>query len=138
VINLAIRYALLGLLSWHPFTGYELKKMISSSAIFYWSGSYNQIYNTLIHLLNEGFVTSEVQYGESSPTKKVYTITDAGLSNLKNWVLSGPEIPELRNTFLIQLAWADQLSGAELDALAGKYEEEISLALLMQQEKNRR
>ena len=40
---MAIRYAILGLLSWRPFTGYDLKKMIGDSVFLYWSGNNNQI-----------------------------------------------------------------------------------------------
>ncbi len=75
---------------------------------------------------------------ESLPAKKVYSITVAGRDQLRNWVMSSPEPPELRNIFLIQLSWADQLSKAELDDLLERYAEEIRVQLLMQQENNRR
>jgi DNA-binding PadR family transcriptional regulator len=48
----------------------------------------------LVELLAEGFVTNEIQHQESSPSKKIYTITKEGLEELKEWVLSSPELPE--------------------------------------------
>ncbi len=135
---MTIKYAILGLLSWKPFTGYELKKVIAESAAMYWSGNNNQIYRTLVQLLEEELVTNQVQYQENSPMKKVYSITENGLMELKKWVGSAPELPEFKNVFLIQLAWADLLSFEELNALLLKYEEEVRLQLLMQQEKARR
>jgi DNA-binding PadR family transcriptional regulator len=135
---MSLKYAILGLLSWQPFTGYDLKKLFTDFPVFYWSGNNNQIYTTLVQLLKEELVTHEVQYQEKYPPKKIYSITDRGLTELRNWVLSNPSPPELRNTFLIQLAWAHQLSPEELDQLLAKYEYEVQMQLLMQQEKKRR
>jgi PadR family transcriptional regulator, regulatory protein AphA len=133
-----IKYAILGFLSWQPFTGYEIKKMIIDSAGFYWSGNNNQIYTSLVQLHKEDLVTSEVQPQERYPARKVYSITDAGRIELKKWVLAPPELPQLRKTFLVQLAWADQLESAELDNLLEKYESEINLHMLMLREHLRR
>ncbi|MNE74001.1 Transcriptional regulator PadR-like family protein [compost metagenome] len=60
----------------------------------YWSGNNNQSYKALIELLNEGYVTNEVQHQENLPSKKIYTITAAGQQELRRWVLSYPERPE--------------------------------------------
>ena len=133
-----IKYAILGFLSWQTFTGYDLKKVFTDSEFIYWSGNNNQIYRTLMEIQREGLVTSEVQHQENYPSRKVYTITQEGLSELRNWVLSTPELPQIRNTFLIQLAWADQLQSDELDELLDKYEYEINMQLLMRQERDRR
>lgn len=135
---MTIKYAILGFLSWQPLTGYDLKKMFAGLTAFYWSGNNNQIYKTLVQLLEEGLVTYEVQYQENSPPKKIYTITEQGLGALREWVLSAPQLPEFRNTFLIQLAWADQLKQAELENLLEKYETEVAQQILMEQEKSRR
>ncbi|HOO28836.1 MAG TPA: DUF4180 domain-containing protein [Lachnospiraceae bacterium] len=135
---MTINHAILGLLSWKPATGYELKKIFEESSFLYWSGNNNQIYRSLLQLLEEGLVTGELQYQEASPSKKVYTITDEGKEELKKWMLSAPEAPEFKKPFLIQLAWADLLSEEELKTLFLKYENEIRLCLLMEQEKKRR
>ncbi len=129
-----IQYAILGLLSWRPLSGYDLKRIISESEVFYWSGNNNQIYTALIRLHAEGLVTRQVQIQESLPAKKIYSITQAGRDELRRWVLSTAALPEVRSTFLIQLAWADALTAGELDALLGRYEAEIDLKLRMQQE----
>ncbi|MDM5277493.1 DUF4180 domain-containing protein [Paenibacillus taichungensis] len=135
---MSIQYALLGLLSWRSATGYELKKIIEESSTMYWSGNNNQIYKSLVQLLDEGLVTNEIQHQESTPSKKIYSITEKGLASLREWVLSEPETPEFKNTFLVQLAWADQLSNEELNELFIQYESRISMQLAFQQEKIRR
>ena len=128
-----IRYAILGLLSWQPLSGYDLKKIISESEVFYWSGNNNQIYTALIRLHDAGLVTRQVQQQESLPAKKIYSITQQGREDLRRWVLSTIELPEVHKTFLIQLACAEGLTSQELDALLGRYEDEISLKLRMQE-----
>ena len=133
---MAIRYALLGLLSWRPATGYDLKKMIAESSFLYWSGNNNQIYTTLVELHHEGLVSNEVQQQEHYPARKVYTITEKGQAELRQWVQAAPELPQLRSSFLIQLAWADQLAPGELDTLLAKYEYEVQMQVLMLQEKS--
>lgn len=130
---MTIEYAILGLLSWKPLSGYDLKKIIADSDVFYWSGNNNQIYKSLVILHKAEMVTQEVQYQESLPAKKLYTITDKGIAALRGWIRSTPELPEVRSTFLVQLAWSDMLSDEELDALLVKYEEEVSVRLRMQE-----
>jgi DNA-binding PadR family transcriptional regulator len=128
-----LRSTILGLLSWKPFSGYDLKRIISNSEVFYWSGNNNQIYKSLIALEKEGLVTYQVQIQESLPAKKIYTITDQGLSELRQSLLADPEMPEMRKGFLIQLAWAEVLSDEEILALLRKYEDEITDQLRMRQ-----
>lgn len=131
---MSINYAILGILSYQSLTGYDLKKIIQDSPFMYWSGNNNQIYKSLLELLDEGLVTHEVHHQESSPSKKIYTITKDGLAELKNWVLATAEPPEFKKTFLIQLAWADLLSTDELNTLLSGYEHQVKMQLLMQKE----
>ena len=132
---MSIKYAILGLLSWRPLTGYDLKKLFTDSVALYWSGNNNQIYRTLVDLHEEGLVTQEIQHQENYPSRKIYSITDKGVSRLKKWVRSKPELPDLKNAFLIQLEWGDLLEPHELDALAGEYEDEVLMQLKMLQAK---
>ncbi len=135
---MSIENSILGLLSWKPATGYELKKIFEESSILYWSGNNNQIYKALSALLDEGFVTYEVQHRDGAPSRKVYTITEEGMMELNKWVMSAPEAPEFRKPFLTQLAWAGALKEHELDSLLAGYEKELMIQLLMEQEKKRR
>jgi PadR family transcriptional regulator AphA len=135
---MTIKYAMLGFLSWRSLSGYDLKKMFADSELFYWSGNNNQIYRTLVQLHQEGLVAQEVQYQENYPARKVYTITDQGLAELRQWLLSPPELPQYRNSFLVQLAWADQLAPGELDGLLAQYEHELHMQVLMRRERERR
>lgn len=135
---MSINFAILGVLSWKSSTGYELKKIFEDSSFMYWSGNNNQIYKALINMLDEEFVTSEVIHQDSSPSKKIYTITEKGRKALKEWVMSSPEAFEIKKTFLVQLAWSDMLSSEELNELLTKYENELKIQLIMHHENNKR
>jgi PadR family transcriptional regulator, regulatory protein AphA len=128
-----LRSTILGLLSWKPSSGYDLKRIISDSDIFYWSGNNNQIYKSLLELQHDGLVTCQVQVQEHLPAKKIYSITGKGLSELYQSLLAAPELPELHKGFIIQLAWAEILSDEEVLVLLEKYEDEVTNRLRMYQ-----
>ena len=97
-------------------------------------GSSNQIYRTLVTLHEEGLVTREIEDQESGPSRKIYTITPEGELALKAWLMSPPDLPEIKNTFLTRIAWADQLTDDELDTMLATYQEEVNLRWIMQHE----
>jgi DNA-binding PadR family transcriptional regulator len=133
-----IKYVILGFLSRSSLTGYDLKKIFAESLTLHWSGNNNQIYRTLVDLYQAGLVTKEVEYQESLPARKLYTITERGMVELRQWLLSTPELPQLRHAFLLQLNWADQLSPHELQQVLGNYDEELEAYWLMLCEQRKR
>jgi Predicted transcriptional regulators len=135
---MTIRETILGFLSWKPFTGYELKKLFADSLSFYWSGNSNQIYGSLIQLHKDGDVSIELQAQDKYPTRKVYAITQKGREALHAWLKSEPALPETRELFHIQLAWAEPLSPAELDSLFESYELLLANQITMCKETARR
>lgn len=130
---MSINYAILGMLSYKSMTGYDLKKIIQDSAFMPWSGNNNQIYKSLMELLDKGFVTNVVEHQEGSPSKKIYTITSEGHSALKEWVLSTSEPSEMKKPFLVQLACSKQLNTDELKTLIDGYQSQVKMQLVMAQ-----
>ena len=128
-----LRSTLLGLLNWQPASGYDLKRIISNSEIFYWSGNNNQIYKSLLELQKEGLVTCQVQLQESLPARKIYSITAEGLDALRQSLLAAPAAPERHNSFLIQLAWAELLPDEAVLSLLEQYAQEVAVRLQMVQ-----
>lgn len=135
---MSIRHALLGFLSVRPLAGWDLKQLVSDSGFLPWSGNNNQIYRTLVDLHREGLVSLEVLPQERLPPRKVYQLADPGRAELRRWLLTEPEPPTLRSTFLLQLAWADLLSAAELESLLERYQAEIQAQHDMSVEQARR
>ena len=50
------QFAVLGLLSWQPMSGYTIKKLIEMGLTQFWSESYGQLYPTLEKLVETGLV----------------------------------------------------------------------------------
>lgn len=80
-------YALLGLLSIEPMTGYVMKKRVEEALSHFWKTSYGQIYPTVNKFVEEELVTVEVVKNEKGPTSKLYTITEKGILELMEWLV---------------------------------------------------
>src|SRR5262245_3827330 len=108
----AITPVVLGLLSFGPRSGYDIKASVDRSTRFFWAASYGQIYPELRSLEDRGLIE-----GEDSPTgrrrRRVYRITAAGRGALVEWLASPIETIELRDESLLRLFFADALPHAE-------------------------
>ena len=124
-----LRATMLGLLNQKPSSGYDLKRIIAESDLFFWSGNNNQIYKILLELQQEQLVTCVVETQPSLPARKVFSITDKGRAALRRSLLGAPEAPEIHKSFLIQLACADDLTDDELLGLLRQYQAEMENGL---------
>lgn len=95
--------SILGLLSWYPMTGYELKATIEETIGNFWSESFGQIYPELHRLEKEGLVTSALDAGENPKSKRRYAITDAGREALRRWLIQQPKERPPRNELLLKI-----------------------------------
>lgn len=83
---MSLEHGILGYLSIKPSTGYELKKMIDTTASHFWAAEHPQIYKALKTLETRGLVTiKEVSPGRKLE-KKVYELTPAGKKELVRWL----------------------------------------------------
>ena len=53
---MSLDFAILGFLSYSPFTGYDLKKFFDQSVRHFWTADQSQIYRILARLGDEGKV----------------------------------------------------------------------------------
>ena len=97
------QYALLGYLHYKPLSGYDLKKMIDESIKFFWSENYGHIYPVLKRLEKQGYVTRDEEQNPGKPTRKVYTITEAGRTYFGEWMERPPEPEKIRKEILLKL-----------------------------------
>src|SRR5580765_3068336 len=81
---MALRYALLGALADQPRTGYALLKNFEQSLAYAWPASHSQIYPELARLLDEGLIE---QTGSGARNSKTYAVTEAGLADVRRWLL---------------------------------------------------
>ncbi|AOZ93909.1 PadR family transcriptional regulator [Paenibacillus crassostreae] len=79
-------YAILGILTLGPQTGYDIKKQMERSTSYFWNENYGQIYPQLSKLLAKNDVTMQVETQEGKPDRKVYTLTEQGTQTLTAWL----------------------------------------------------
>jgi len=111
---MSLEYAILGFLSYKPFSGYDLKKVFDNSVRHFWYADQSQIYRTLARLTEQGWAEVEVVEQTDRPDRKVYSITPAGQEELRRW-LTGPFPTDAPHSApLIQVFFAGQLSDEEI------------------------
>lgn len=115
-------YALLGLLSIQPMTGYEMKKWVDHSLSHFWKTSYGQIYPTMTKFVKEGLVTVEPVTSDTGPERKLYTLTDKGMATLKAWLAQDTEDFNAKDETLLKFFFSDMLS---IDEVIDKLEKSI-------------
>lgn len=104
-----IKYILLGFLNYQPMTGYDLKQMIDHSTAHFWHAHHSQIYTTLRQMEHDGLVTSQFIYEEGQPNRRMYTISEAGKTELKAW-LEQPlmEMTSIKENLLVRIFFSGQ------------------------------
>jgi DNA-binding PadR family transcriptional regulator len=84
-----VKYGLLALLNRQSMHGYELRRELEDELGQEWAVNYGQIYTTLERLLRGGLVVqSETVQSAEAPDRKLYTVTPAGRSQLRQWFLT--------------------------------------------------
>jgi PadR family transcriptional regulator AphA len=111
---MSLDHAILGFLSYAPFSGYDLKKMFDTSVQHFWPADQSQIYRTLSRLEEQGFAGMEVVHQDDRPDRKVYHITEAGREELRRWLTTPLPPEDIRSAALVQVFFAGQLSDEEI------------------------
>src|SRR3978361_2262643 len=83
--------ALLGLLSIHPMSGYDLRQLIGRSIGHFWSVRYGQIYPALKAMAAAGLVERSTERHAGRPDRFVYSLTKEGRRELREWLRVAPE-----------------------------------------------
>jgi len=90
-----LKYAILGLLSQQPMTGYDIAKEFSTKAFAnFWYATHGQIYPEMRKLVDEGLVEYDIVIQGKALEKKLYTITDAGREDFRSWLLQDEDLPQ--------------------------------------------
>jgi DNA-binding PadR family transcriptional regulator len=104
------KYAILGMLSIAPMSGYDIKKRIEGSISNFWKESYGQIYPILKGLVAEKLVTKTVEKGSGKPDRHVYALTERGRKELQRWLSEGAVPKVERNELLLKLFFGEEVS----------------------------
>ncbi len=111
---MSLDHAILGFLNYHPYSGYDLKKIFDNSIRHFWPADQSQIYRTLARLEENGLAEMERVPQEDRPDRKVYHITESGRAELLRWLSGPPPLGEPRSAPLIQVFFSGQLSDEEI------------------------
>ncbi len=99
------RFALLGMLTIQPMSGYDIRKTVDASIVHFWNESYGQIYPMLKDLARDGLIAPRAG-GDASRNRQEYVITAKGRTALEAWLSAAPGRQLVRNELLLKLFFA--------------------------------
>lgn len=112
---MSIRHSLLALLQDRPRYGYQLRSEFEERTGATWPLNIGQVYTTLDRLERDGLVRND---GDDGDGHVIYSITDAGLMDVRNWFAQPVERSNPpRNELAIKLALAVTLPGVDVAAI---------------------
>jgi DNA-binding PadR family transcriptional regulator len=115
---MSLRYALLGIISKKPVTGYDVVTIFKQKMIYFWSSTHSQIYKELHKMENDNLIAHKLVIQGTLPNKKVYSLTDTGKKDLIRWAIEEPLKPaKIKDEFLIKTTIFPILSVVEINKL---------------------
>ena len=112
-------YAVLGMLSLRPMSGYEIKKTIEGSVSNFWNESFGQIYPMLARLVDAGFATES--RSEADSRRREYRITARGRTALREWLQQPARFQPSRNETLLKIFLAAEVDSEVASEHLGRF-----------------
>lgn len=111
-------YAVLGLLSIAPMSGYDLHQAVDRSVRHLWPISKSHVYAELARLEPLGLIAATDVPQERLPDKRVFRLTEMGEETLDEWLLGGEfEAPQFRLPFLLPALFGHRLGPERIGEL---------------------
>lgn len=113
-------FSLLGFFIDKPSYGYELYKYISKETSFFkiWYLKRSQFYGLLERLFHEGFLSQRMIEGDQYPDRKLFTITETGIEQLDNWLITPVKRGrDMRQEFIAKLFITQNFCKEKIDLL---------------------
>lgn len=107
---MSLPHIILGMLRNGPKSGYDMNKELETVIHYFWEADISRIYRSLNDMKKKGWVDFETVIQEDSPNKKVYSLTETGLKELKQWLSEPGKATSTHNPFLAQLHFCDAIS----------------------------
>ena len=120
-------YVVLGMLSWRPMSGYDIKSVVDRSTRFFWAASYSQIYGELRALRDAGLITAD-DGPQGARRRTAHRITELGRRALRDWLAREPETFELRDEGLLKLFFASADPASAASTIAAKRDRHAEVA----------
>src|SRR5688500_14961954 len=100
---MSLQHLTLGLLKYHPLSGYDLHTACQASVQHFWNTEQSQIYRVLHQLAANGWVEVETIVQADLPNKKLYSLTAAGHAELQRWLATPSPLATTHEAWLGQI-----------------------------------
>lgn len=113
-------YVVLGMLAMRgPSTSYQLKRAVGRSVGYFWPFPHAQLYSEPKRLVELGLL--DVQTEDEGRRRQTFSVTDAGLAALTQWLREPSEEPlQVRDVGELKLFFAELTEPADILALAAR------------------
>ncbi|HWX56354.1 MAG TPA: PadR family transcriptional regulator [Verrucomicrobiae bacterium] len=106
----ASKFAVLGVLSLKPSSGYDVKQFVEGSIGHFWSESYGRIYPLLKEMTADGLITRrQGEKNSGRPERQVYSVTPRGEAALRHWLEQQPRNESPRSELLLKLFFSKRI-----------------------------
>jgi len=110
----ALGYALLGLLQ-KPSSGYDLRKIFSSTSMRTYSDSPGAIYPALRRLEKAGLIRGTIEEGSGLRRRQIFRLTPQGRAELRKWIalpIAREDLGSGLKTIMLRFAFSETAAGA--------------------------
>ena len=115
---MALRNAVMAALLEGEASGYDLAKGFEASVANFWMATPQQLYRELERMESEGLVSARVVQQERRPNKRLFSLTEAGLQVLREYVGEAPAKPlALRDELMVKVQCVDIGDTADFEAV---------------------
>ncbi|MDH6213681.1 PadR family transcriptional regulator [Streptomyces pseudovenezuelae] len=105
---MALRNAVMAALLEGEASGYDLAKGFEASVANFWMATPQQLYRELERMENDGLVSARVVQQERRPNKRLFSLTEAGLDVLREYVAETPAKPmAIRDELMVKVQCVD-------------------------------
>jgi DNA-binding PadR family transcriptional regulator len=110
----ALGYALLGMLQ-KPSSGYDLRKVFSSTSMKSYSDSPGAIYPALRRLERDGLIRGTIEEGAGLRRRQIFRLTPKGVFELKQWIalpITREDVGSNLKVIMLRFAFSETAMGA--------------------------
>ena len=126
---MALRNAVMAALLEGEASGYDLAKGFEASVANFWMATPQQLYRELERMEGEGLVSARVVQQERRPNKRLFSLTDAGLEVLRDYVGEAPaKPPALRDELMVKVQCVDIGDVGDFEAVQASVAERFERA----------
>ncbi|MFF4803958.1 PadR family transcriptional regulator [Streptomyces sp. NPDC001351] len=126
---MALRNAVMAALLEGEASGYDLAKGFEASVANFWMATPQQLYRELERMEGEGLVSARVVQQERRPNKRLFSLTEAGLDVLRDYVGEAPaKPPALRDELMVKVQCVDIGDVGDFEAVRASVAERFERA----------